>query len=256
MKLLGSADRPREKLERHGAGALGDNELLALVIGHGTAGVDALTMANRLLSIAGGAAGLTRITADDLAAVRGVGAVGVARIQAAVELGRRTLLRPRVLRRQLASAREVAEMLLPEYGACPVERLGVVLLDTRHRVLRVQLISTGTADASLAPPRDVFRPALASGAAAIVLFHNHPSGDATPSGDDVALTRRLAAAGEVVGVRLLDHVILADATFCSLRALDGAAWLDLERPGPSVVRSADGGVSWTRPAGVGTSPVE
>ena len=236
MKHIGPGDRPREKLARSGVGALGDNELLSLVIGHGTARADALTVANRLLAMSGGATGLTRLTRDDLARLPGVGVVGAARILAAVELGRRTLMRPRVLKRPLESAKEVAELLLPEFGAHPVERLGVVLLDTRHRVIRVHLVTTGTADSTLAAPRDVFRPALAAGAAAVIVFHNHPSGDATPSKDDVDLTRRLASAGDLLGVHLVDHLVLADSTYCSLRGLAGHVWIAGVGP-PALVRS-------------------
>jgi DNA repair protein RadC len=216
MRALGQEDRPREKLERHGVSALGDNELLALVIGHGTRGADALSLANRLLSAAGGVAGLTRMDRGALHAVPGVGAVGAARIQAAVEIGRRTLARAMPPRRQIVSPRDAADVLLPEHGAHPVERVGIMLLDTRHRVLRVQLVSSGVADASVATPRDVFRAAIAGGAAAVILFHNHPSGDLEPSKEDLDLTERMAAAGEVLGVHLLDHLILADRAFVSL----------------------------------------
>ena len=142
-----------------------------------------------------------------------------AMVVAGVELGRRTLTRPRPDRKHLAAPREVAAYLLPRYGASPVERFGIVSLSTKHRVLRTEIVSTGTLDASLVHPREVFRMAAMHRAAAIVLFHNHPSGDPTPSVDDVALTERLQQAGTVMGIEVLDHVILADTCYCSFKEM-------------------------------------
>jgi DNA repair protein RadC len=210
-------DRPREKLERSGVSGLGDNELLAVLIGHGTARLDALAIANEILAAAGGTVGLTRLSRDDLAAVPGVGAALASRIQAGVEIGRRTLASPPPPRSRLRTPRELAMSLLPRYGASPVERFGVVLLDARHRLIRTRLLSTGSVDASVAHPRDIFREAVAAGASAVVLFHNHPSGDPMPSDEDLNLTRRLAAAGLVVGVDVVDHLILADMQYCSMK---------------------------------------
>jgi DNA repair protein RadC len=118
---------------------------------------------------------------------------------------------------QITSPRALAEMLLPQYGSRSVEQFGVVLLDTKHRVLRTTVVTIGTLDASIVHPREIFREAASAGAAAIALFHNHPSGDPEPSQDDVALTRRLVAAGVLMGIDVVDHVILADARYCSLR---------------------------------------
>jgi DNA repair protein RadC len=218
MQRIAVQDRPREKLERAGPSALGDNELVAVLIGHGTVGSgDALGIANQLLTAAGGVHGLTRLGRDELARVPGIGAALASRLQAAVELGRRTLVTRPPARPRFMSPQELALFLLPQYGAAPVERFGVVLLDTRHRLIRTRLLSLGTLDASLASPREVFREALLTGAAAIVAFHNHPSGDPTPSQEDIALTRRLARAGSVIGIDLVDHMILADMKYCSMK---------------------------------------
>jgi DNA repair protein RadC len=132
-------------------------------------------------------------------------------------LGRRTLTRVGRERIQITSPRVLAEMLLPQYGSRSVEQFGVVLLDTKHRVLRTTVVTVGTVDASIVHPREIFREAASAGAAAIVLFHNHPSGDPEPSQDDVVLTRRIAAAGILMGIDVVDHVILADARYCSMR---------------------------------------
>jgi DNA repair protein RadC len=224
MRDLGPRDGPREKLDRSGVGALGDNELLAVVIGHGTAGVSALAAANRLLIVAGGLHGLMRLGGDQIAAVPGLGPVKASRVRAALELGRRTLTRSARARPRLATPEEAAHYLAPLYGAYPVERLGMALLDTRYRLIREQILSVGGLDGTPANPRDVFRPAIAAGAFAVLLFHNHPSGDPTPSKDDVKLTQRLAAAGDLVGVPVVDHVILADTQYCSLRRSGAFEW--------------------------------
>jgi DNA repair protein RadC len=217
MKTLAPHDRPREKLDRVGPAALGDNELLAVVIGHGHRGQSALDVANTLLASAGGLHGLVRVRREELVRIGGLGAAKGARVVAAIELGRRTLVRGPQVRPQILTARDAAAYLMPQFGSGGVEHFGVLLLDTRHRVLRARLISVGTLDASVAEPRDVYREALIGGAAAVVLFHNHPSGDPTPSRDDVTLTTRLVAAGSLLGIDVLDHLILADTRFCSLR---------------------------------------
>jgi DNA repair protein RadC len=217
MKAVAPHDRPREKLQRLGAGALGDNELLAIVLGHGRARTSALDLANAVLGAADGAHGLVRTRYDELCAIAGIGRARAAQILAAVELGRRTLTRAAAERVQIVSPRAAAEFLLPQYGNRPVEQFGVLLLDTKHRVLRTLVLSVGTLDASIVHPREVFGAAAAAGAAALVLFHNHPSGDPKPSQDDVQLTRRLAAAGVLMGIDVIDHVILADVRYYSFK---------------------------------------
>src|SRR5436190_4754296 len=216
MRIVAPHDRPREKLERVGAGGLGDNELLAIVLGHGLPRTSALELANAVLATVGGLHGLARATSDDLRRIPGIGDARAAQLIAAIEAGRRTLVRGRRERVQIKTARDAAELLVPEFGSRPVEQFGVILLDTKHRVLRTTLLSVGTLDASIVHPREVFREAASGGAAAIVVFHNHPSGDPAPSGDDIVLTRRLIVAGELMGITVLDHVILAETRFCSL----------------------------------------
>ena len=215
MKEVAPHDRPREKLERHGPSALGDNELLALVLGSGSRRLRVLDLANVMLDACGGLHGLTRAGAGDLRHIPGVGGARAAQVLAAVELGRRTLMRTHADRPRLNTPRQLASYLLPQHGSRPVEQFGIVLLDTKHRLLQVKLVSTGSLDSTVAHPREVFREAIAGRAAAIVLFHNHPSGDPRPSADDVALTARLVDAGAVVGIDVLDHLILADQRYYS-----------------------------------------
>jgi len=216
MKDVAPRDRPREKLERLGVHGLGDNELVALVLGSGSRQTGALDLANRLIARAGGMRGLTRAGLDDLRQVVGVGPAKAAQVLAAVELGRRTLVRCAAERPRLATPRQLAAFLLPQYGTCAVEQFGIVMLDTKHRVIRVRIVSVGSLDSTIVHPREVFREAAAGSAAAVVLFHNHPSGDPTPSPDDLALTTRMVSAGDVMGIDVIDHVILADQRYCSL----------------------------------------
>jgi DNA repair protein RadC len=217
MKLVALHDRPREKLRRLGAAALGDNELVAIVLGHGRADTTVLDLANAVLARTGGVEGLTRATADQLTGVEGIGVARAAQVLAAVELGRRTLTRAERKRVQVTSPRSVAELLLPLYGNRSVEQFGVVLLDTKHRVVRTTVVTVGTLDASIVHPREIFREAAAAGAAALVVFHNHPSGDPEPSKEDVALTHRLIAAGVLMGIDVIDHVILGNVSYCSMK---------------------------------------
>jgi DNA repair protein RadC len=217
MKLVAPHDRPREKLRRLGAAALGDNELVAIVLGHGRADTTVLDLANAVLARTGGVEGLTRATADQLTGVEGIGVARAAQVLAAVELGRRTLTRAERKRVQVTSPRSVAELLLPLYGNRSVEQFGVVLLDTKHRVVRTTVVTVGTLDASIVHPREIFREAAAAGAAALVVFHNHPSGDPEPSKEDVALTHRLIAAGVLMGIDVIDHVILGNVSYCSMK---------------------------------------
>lgn len=219
MKDLSPDDRPREKLLRHGAAALGDNELVALVLGSGCPRTGALEVANELLRARGGLHGLARSTCDDLAQVTGIGVAKAAKLIAAQELGRRTLAHAPGARVRLATPREAAAYLLPAFGSRRVEQFGVVLLDSRHRVIRTTVVAVGTLNATVVQPRDVFREAMLGSAAAVVVFHNHPSGDPSPSPDDIELTRRLAATGALMGIDLVDHIVLGDARYCSFKEL-------------------------------------
>ena len=216
MKGVAPHDRPREKLERLGPAGLGDNELLALVLGGGVRGHSVLDLANRLIEHAGGVQGFTRLNVGALRRVAGIGRARAAQVIAAIELGRRTLVRDLAERPRLTSPRQMAAYLLPEYGSCAVEQCGIVMLDSKHRVIRIKLLSVGSLDSTVVHPREVFREAAAAAAAAIILFHNHPSGDATPSRDDIVLTVRMVSAGDIMGIDVLDHLILADQTYFSM----------------------------------------
>jgi len=215
MKQLAKHDRPREKLQRFGVAALGDNELMAIILASGSRGCDALELANRILERAGGLHALARRAPDELS-VPGVGAARAAQIVAAVELGRRTLIRTALERPQYLTPQQLACYLLPQYGAASVEQFGIVMLDTKHRLIRVKVVAVGSLDSAVVYPREVFRAATTASAAAIVLFHNHPSGDPRPSKDDLLLTYRMLRAGDIMGIDVIDHLILADQRYYSL----------------------------------------
>jgi DNA repair protein RadC len=228
MKGVAPHDRPREKLERLGPTGVGDNELLAIVLGGGVRGHSALDLANRLIEHAGGIHGFTRVSVSALCRVAGIGRARSAQVIAAIELGRRTLMRDTVERPRLSTPRQVAAYLLPEYGSSAVEQFGILMLDSKHRVLRIKLLSVGSLDSTVVHPREVFREAAAAAAAAIILFHNHPSGDASPSPDDVVLTARIVSAGEIMGIDVVDHLILADQTYFSMME---SGYIPRPRPG-------------------------
>ena len=217
MKDLTPGDRPREKLLTHGAAALGDNELLALVLGSGCRNRSVLAVANQVLAARGGLHGLMRSTVDDLSRAAGVGRAKAAQVLAAIELGRRTLTRRSRERPQLLAPGQTVAFLMPVFGGRGIEQFGVVLLDTKYRVIRTALVTTGTLNTTIVEPRDVYREAAMGAASAVVVFHNHPSGDPAPSDEDVALTWRLRAAGTLMGIELLDHVILGDGRYFSFK---------------------------------------
>jgi DNA repair protein RadC len=217
MKGLSIDDRPREKMLRLGATALGDNELIALVIGSGSRRRGALDVANEILAAHGGIHGLTRAAPGTLSRVAGIGRAKAAQIVAALELGRRTLVQAPAERLLIANPRVAAQYLLPLFGSRTIEQFGVVLLDAKHRVIRTAIVVSGTGNATIVEPRDVFREAALGGAAAIAVFHNHPSGDPTPSREDRELTRRLAAAGVLMGIDLVDHIILGEQRYYSFK---------------------------------------
>ena len=218
MAMVPAVDRPREKLARVGAEALGDNELIALVLGSGTRSRGALVVAQDVIEAAGDVRGLLRMGVDELRAVPGVGESRAARVVAAVELGRRALFGDRGERPQMLSTKTVVDYLAPRYAGHAVERFGVLMLDQKQRVIRSVILSTGTVEACVSHPRDLFRVAMLAAASFVVAFHNHPSGDPMPSVHDRILTKRLRSAGELIGIELMDHIILGGDTFFSFRA--------------------------------------
>ncbi len=211
------ADGPRERLARLGPEALSDAELVALLLRTGGAGQDVLEAADGLLRRCGGLHGLAAAGLRELAHGPDVGPAKAASVGAALELGRRLAARRLQAGDPVRGPADVFQHLHARLRHAPSERFLALLLDGRHRLLREAPISQGTLTASLVHPREVFRPALREGAAALVLVHNHPSGDPRPSPEDREVTRRLVRAGRLLGVPVLDHVVIAERGFASLR---------------------------------------
>ena len=209
-------ERPRERLRSVGAGALSVRELLAILVGSGVGGRTAVDVAGELVGIADGSLRrLSRLPASGLQSVPGVGEAVTARVSAALELGRRMAQEGPAERLRIGGPRDVYERCGPTMRDLSHEEFRVLLLDTQHAVTREVTVTKGVLDGSLIHPREVFRGAIAESAAAIVLVHNHPSGDPTPSAEDRAVTRQLTEAGAVVGIPVLDHVVIGDGRFVS-----------------------------------------
>ena len=200
-------DRPREKLIARGASALTDSELIAILLRTGLPGANAVQVAAQLLERYKSLNGLSRCTVDEIAEIPGIGPAKALHLVAAFNLGQR-LARETLTREKIDSPELVYNLLAPEMRALHKESLRVILLDTRYHLLRIHEVSVGSVNESIAHPRDVFRPAVISSAYAVIVAHNHPSGDPSPSQSDHSLTRRLAEAAELLQIKLLDHIII------------------------------------------------
>jgi DNA repair protein RadC len=210
------ADRPRERLWRLGAGALATSELIAILLGTGSAGDSALAVAGRLLTGVDGS--LRRLVARppaELQRARGVGSAKAARLVAALELGHRLAAELRPPSSRIRGPEDVVRQVGSRLRDLTVEEFHVLALDTQSRVLRDITVTRGLLDSSLVHPREVFRPAIAEAAAGLILVHNHPSGDPTPSPEDRAVTRQLVAAGQLLDLPVFDHVIVAGDRYAS-----------------------------------------
>jgi DNA repair protein RadC len=211
------SDRPRERLVALGSEALSDAELLALLLRTGGPAGDAVALAAGLLTAYGGLDGVARASPRELAVSPGMGPAKCAALLGAVEIGRRLAAGRLEPGARIRGPADVHAHFHPRLRHAAQERFIAVLLDGRHRVIRHALVSQGTLTASLVHPREVFRPALREPAAAVVLVHNHPSGDPTPSREDIEITQRLVEAGRLLGVPVIDHVVVAERGFASLR---------------------------------------
>lgn len=209
-------DRPRERLNSAGASALSTRELLAILVGSGTETRSAVDVAGQLMQASDGSLRqLAASSATELQRVRGVGPAVTARLQAALELGRRLAREGAGDRPRIRGPRDVYELCAPALLDAKQEEFRVLLLNAQHAVLRELVVTRGTLDASVVHPREVFRAAITESAAAIILVHNHPSGDPTPSREDRDVTDQLVAAGQLIGIPVLDHVVVGDGRYVS-----------------------------------------
>jgi DNA repair protein RadC len=216
IRELPRTDRPRERLVDHGAHALGSAELLAILLGSGGSGRSAMRLGQDVLSAADGS--LRRLAMRPPVAITEVRGVGMARavtIHAALELGRRMAAETRDDGAPVRSPRDVVAVYAPRLEDLPVEEFHVAVLDAQHRLERDITVTRGILNSSLVHPREVFREAIAERAAAIVLVHNHPSGDPTPSADDRLVTEQLVAAGRLLDIPVHDHVIIGRGRYTS-----------------------------------------
>jgi DNA repair protein RadC len=211
------AERPRERLATRGVGGLTSAELIGLVWGSGTRGRSAVDLAADALARHDGLGGLARATDVELATVPGVGVARAAQLVAAFELGRRLLADWPTARWTIRGPADVAERLILQMGRLEREELRVVMLDTKNHVLRVATVYQGNVSASLVRVGELFRDAVRLNAAGIILVHNHPSGDPTPSPDDLHLTAEALAAGRLLDIALLDHLVIGHDAYVSLR---------------------------------------
>lgn len=208
IRDLPHGERPRERLKEYGPKYLSNTELIAILLRTGVQGENVLSMSSRLLARRDGLAGLGRSTFAELCAERGLSEAKACQILAALELGRRFVSLAPQERATINSPQDVANLLSAEMGSLEQEHLRALLLNTRNQVVGIQEIYVGNVNSAVVREAEVLRPAVRDNAPSIILVHNHPSGDPTPSAEDVLITRNLVAAGKLLGIELLDHVVI------------------------------------------------
>jgi DNA repair protein RadC len=215
---LPASERPRERLQKLGAEALSAQEILALILGRGIAGESVMVTTQRLLGEFGSLKGVAAASLEQLSHVKGIGLAKAAQIKAAFELSSRVEGYSEAGRRPpIKTPDDVVGLVRSRLKDKKKEYFLALLLDTRNRLIKAAEISVGSLDSSIVHPREVFKEAISASAAAVIFVHNHPSGDPEASEDDISLTKRLAEAGEVVGIDVLDHIIIGDNKYTSLK---------------------------------------
>ena len=217
IKDMSEEDRPRERLAKLGPQSLSTAELLAILLRVGVVGETSVQVGQRLLQTFGGITGLHRASFDELSSQKGIKLAKAAQIKAAIELGRRLVLESPEERPVVHSPADAAGMVQYEMSALEQEELRVLLLDTRNRVQYIETVYRGSVNSSQVRIAEIFKAAIRRNAANLIVIHNHPSGDPTPSPDDVAITRAMLQAGELLDVKLLDHIIVGSGRFVSLK---------------------------------------
>ena len=215
---LPPSERPRERLQKFGVSALSAQEILALILGRGIAGESVMVTAQRLLSKFGNLKGIASASPEELSQVKGIGLAKASQIKAAFELANRLEDHPETGNKPVVKAPEdVASVVRARLKGKKKEHFLTLLLDTRSQLIKVCEISIGSLDASIVHPREVFKEAISASAASVIFVHNHPSGNPAASEEDVELTRRLTEAGNIIGIDVLDHIIIGDRNYVSLK---------------------------------------
>ncbi len=209
-------ERPRERLLAHGPGSLSDAQLIAIILRTGGSGKSAMDMAIELVTTFGGLIQIEDASPAEICEVRGVGKAKASQLKAALELGKRLMRQPRSGRPVFSSGGEVYAHFHPVLRNLRKEVFYCLTLDVKNRLIREHRVSEGTLTSALIHPREAFREAIRESAASVIFVHNHPSGDPAPSREDVSITERLVRAGEAVGIKVLDHVIVGDGDFVSM----------------------------------------
>lgn len=217
IKELPSSERPRERLLGYGARALSTAELLAIILRTGTRDENVIQLSLRLLKEFGGLAGLARANATELSKTKGLGPAKIAQLKAALEIGRRLTLESPDELPQVRSPADAANLVMGEMSLLEQEELRVMLLDTKNRVLSTKEVYRGSLNTSLIRVGELFKEAIRANCAGLIVLHNHPSGDPTPSPEDVAVTKQIVEAGKLLDVEVLDHLIIGWQRFVSLK---------------------------------------
>lgn len=217
IRDLAVEDRPRERLKNVGARVLSNAELLAIILRTGIEGISVLRLSEQILSENGGLPGLQRASLTELETVKGIGAAKAVQIKAALELGRRMVASAPEERSRVASPADAANLLMSEMMFLEQEHLRVILLNTRNEVLSMPTIYQGSLNTSVIRVGELFKAAIRANAAALIVAHNHPSGDPSPSPEDVSVTRQLVSAGKLLDIEVLDHIIIGQQRFVSLK---------------------------------------
>jgi len=210
-------ERPREKLKTLGPGALTNAELLAILIRTGNKNESAVQLATRILTRGGGLRNLPDLSLEDLQENRGIGPDKAVTIKAALELGCRLATAPREASGSITNPRQAADLFMEELRYKKKEYFKILLLNTKNHIISREEISVGSLSASIVHPREIFNIPLRKSASSVILFHNHPSGDPSPSQEDLEVTRRLVEAGTILGIAVRDHIIIGDGCFFSFR---------------------------------------
>ncbi|MBN1579218.1 MAG: DNA repair protein RadC [Anaerolineae bacterium] len=217
IRDLPESERPRERLINYGASALSTAELLAIMLRMGVHGESVINLATRILVECGGLSGLAKASFGELVRINGIGPVKVTQIKAALELGRRLLIESPQDRPQIRSPADAANLVMMEMSLLEQEHLRLLLLDTKNRVLKMPTVYIGNLNTSVIRVGELFRHALRENCASIIVVHNHPSGDPSPSPEDVQVTERIVQAGKMLDIDVLDHLIIGKQRFVSLK---------------------------------------